>query len=156
MKSDTRFMIEFSNNSVEFANENGSNYISTDKLEPSDLIKIEALLSELDSYFPKPKIKEISSVNATIPNAGLDYMAVNIIDTNNNPINLYYVDFTTEQKEISTAFFAIFPEFKTIQVTQISPAVFVVDGIESKFEDYSEEQKESIDKMGIMLTKLIN
>ena len=149
-------MYEKLNNSVEFENENGSNYISIEALERSDKLKIEALLSELDSYFPKPKMKEILSVNATIPNAGLDYMAVNIIDTNNNHINLYYVDFTTEQKEISDAFFALFPAFKDIQVTQMSPAIFTVDGVESKFEDYSDEQKESIDKMGIMLTKLIN
>ena len=153
-------MIEFSNNSVEFANENGSNYISTDKLEPSDLIKIEALLSELDSYFPKPKMKEIKSVNATIPtDLSIDYMAVNIVDVdNNNPVTLYYASIAKieEQKKILDSFFALFPELKNIQVTQMSPAIFVVDGIESKFEDYNDEQKDSIDKMGIMLTRLIN
>ena len=154
-----RFMYEKLNNSVEFENENGSNYISIEALEQSDKLKIETLLSELDNYFPKPKIKEILTVNATVPtDLGIEYMAVNVVDMNNSPVTLYYASIAKiqEQKDVMDTFFALFPNFKNIQVTQMSPAIFVVDGIESKFEDYTDEQKESIDKMGIMLTKLIN
>ena len=154
-----RFMYETANNSVEFCNDNGSNYLPISDISESDKVKIEALISELDSYFPKPKIKEILTVNATVPtDLTIEYMAVNVVDTNNNPVTLYYASIAKikEQKDVMDAFFALFPNFKNIQVTQMSPAIFIVDGIESKFEDYTDEQKSSIDKMGIMLTKLIN
>ena len=154
-----RFMYETANNSVEFCNDNGSNYLPISDISESDKVKIEALISELDSYFPKPKIKEILTVNATVPtDLTIEYMAVNVVDMNNSPVTLYYASIAKikEQKDVMDAFFALFPNFKNIQVTQMSPAIFIVDGIESKFEDYTDEQKSSIDKMGIMLTKLIN
>ena len=154
-----RFMYETANNSVEFCNDNGSNYLPISDISESDKVKIEALISELDIYFPKPKIKEILTVNATVPtDLTIEYMAVNVVDTNNNPVTLYYASIAKiqEQKDVMDTFFALFPNFKNIQVTQMSPAIFIVDGIESKFEDYDETKKEAINAMGIMLTRLIN
>ena len=152
-------MYETANNSVEFCNDYGSNYLPISDISESDKVKIEALIAELDSYFPKPKIKEILTVNATVPtDLTIEYMAVNVVDTNNNPVTLYYASIAKiqEQKDVMDTFFALFPNFKNIQATQMSPAIFIVDGIESKFDDYSELQQEAINAMGIMLTRLIN
>ena len=155
----TRFMYETANNSVEFCNDNGSNYLPISDISESDKVKIEALIAELDSYFPKPKIKEVLTVNATVPtDLTIEYMAVNVVDTNNNHVTLYYASIAKiqEQKDVMDTFFALFPNFRNIQVTQMSPAIFIVDGIESKFEDYDELQQDAINAMGIMLTRLIN
>lgn len=155
----TRFMYETANNSVEFCNDNGSNYLPISDISESDKVKIEALIAELDSYFPKPKIKEVLTVNATVPtDLGIEYMAVNVVDMNNSPVTLYYASMAKiqEQKDVMDLFFALFPNFKNIQVTQMSPAIFVVDGVESKFEDYNALQQDTINAMGILLTRLIN
>ena len=152
-------MYETANNSVEFCNDNGSNYLPISDISESDKVKIEALIAELDSYFPKPKIKEVLTVNATVPtDLTIEYMAVNVVDTNNNPVTLYYASIAKiqEQKDVMDTFFALFPNFRNIQVTQMSPAIFIVDGIESKFDDYDELQQNTINAMGIMLTRLIN
>ena len=154
-----RFMIETFNGSFECCNKNGNIYLPLTSMSVSDRMKVEALIAELVSYFPKPKIKEILTVNATVPtDLTIEYMAVNVVDTNNNTFTLYYASIAKiqEQKNVMDMFFALFPNFKNIQVTQMSPAIFIVDGIESKFEDYDELQQDAINAMGIMLTRLIN
>ena len=159
MKKNIRFMIETFNGSFECCDENGSVYLPLSDMSESDMAKVDALIAELSEYFPKPKFREISTVNATRPtDIGIEYMSVNVVDENGNTITLYYASIAkiAEQKTVIDTFLNLFPAFKNIQVLQMSPAVFVVDGVESKFDDYDETKKEAINAMGVMLTRLIN